>query len=268
MVMANAPTPSSVLAFGGDDDMAVERVTSGAHPASQRQQRRAQAVRARETRANLIGSWVRAEEDAEAALQWTQRTLQDHAARDAMTASLDLWMWPSHGQDGEGNPDGGHSIHETMFDPVARRGQHAAGSAGGHDHDEIAILGESGARSQSPYDAAVHTMPEDDVPSSRQGRGEPALGGGVGVGAWAPQDGGTRVRSVPALEGADDEDVDTGGRGDIEGGSDTGRDWAQGPAVELDRQAGSGPSVPIVRAEPKPGRPRRSKGGARRWRSV
>ena len=104
--------------------------------------------------------------------------------------------------------------------------------------------------------------------SSRQGRGEPALGGGVGVGAWAPQDGGTRVRSVAALEGADDEDVDTGGRGAIEGGSDTGRDWAQGPAVELDRQAGSGPSVPIVRAEPKPGRPRRSKGGARRWRSV
>ena len=61
-----------------------------------------------------------AEEDTEAALRWTERTLQDHAARAAMTASLDLWMWPSDGQDSEGNPGGVHALHDTMFDPVAR----------------------------------------------------------------------------------------------------------------------------------------------------
>ena len=47
----------------------------------------------------------------------------------------------------------------------------------------------------------------------------------------------------------------------------TSLELTKGPAVELDRQAGSGPSVPTARAEPKPGRPRRSKGGARQWRS-
>jgi hypothetical protein len=97
-VIAHAPPPSPVLAFGGDDAMAVERATSEAHPASQRQQRRAQAVRARETRANLVGSWARAEEDAEAAVSWTHRMLQDREARAAMSASLVLWMCPSDGQ--------------------------------------------------------------------------------------------------------------------------------------------------------------------------
>ena len=150
-----------------------------------------------------------------------------------MTASLALWMWPSDGQDSAGNPDGGHGLHETVLSPVARGGLHATGSAGGDDNDDIEIQGASRARSQSPYDAAVHTMQDDDVPSSRQVRGEPALGGGVGVGAWAPQDGGTRVRSVTALEGAADEDVDTGGRGAIEGGSDTGRALLR-PASQTD----------------------------------
>ena len=75
-----------------------------------------------------------------------------------MTASLHLWMWPSNGQGSEGNPDGVHGLHETMFHPVARGELQATGSAIGHDNDEIEILGESRARSQSPYDAAVHTM--------------------------------------------------------------------------------------------------------------
>ena len=200
----NAPTPSSVLAFGGDDAMAVERATSGAHPASQRQQRRAQAVRARETRANLIGSWVRAEEDAEAALWWTQRTLQDHAARDAMTASLDLWMWPSDGQGSEGHPGGVHGLHDTMFDPVARRGLQVAGSAGRADNTVIDILQATRARSHSPCDAAIPPMQEAAVPSSRPVRGESALGGGVEVQAWGPHDGGhgMALDSVPDRAGA------------------------------------------------------------------
>jgi hypothetical protein len=145
-----------------------------------------------------------AEEDTEAAIRWTQRTLQDHAARHAMTASLDLWMWPSDGQDSEGNPDGGPGTHETMSDPVARGDLHANGSAGGDDTHEIEILGDSRARSQSPYDEAVHTMQEADVQSSRPVRGAPALGGGVGVGAWASQDGdhGMAVDSVPDMAGA------------------------------------------------------------------
>ena len=105
--MANAPTPSSVLAFGGDDAMAVADATLGTHPAPQTQQRKARAARAREARANLSASWARAEEDAEAAVSWSHRMLQDRGARAAMTASLDLWMWPSDGQDSEGHPAGG-----------------------------------------------------------------------------------------------------------------------------------------------------------------
>ena len=116
-----------------------------------------------------------------------------------MTASLDLWMCPSDGQASEGNPDGGHGLHETMFASVARRGLHAAGSAGGDDHAEIAIVGASRARSHSPCDAAILTLPETAVPSSRPVRGEPSVGGGVGVGAWGPQDGG---HSVTAMAGA------------------------------------------------------------------
>jgi hypothetical protein len=94
-VMVNAPTPFPVLDSEGDDARVVEDATSGTHPAPQTQQRKAQAVRARAARANLIGSWARAEEDAEAAIRWTQRMLQDREARDAMTASLDLWTSPS-----------------------------------------------------------------------------------------------------------------------------------------------------------------------------
>ena len=100
-----------------------------------------------------------------------------------MMASLDLWMWPSDGQDSEGNPGGGHGLQETMVDPVARGGVQATGYAGGNDTDEIAILGESRARSDSPYDEAIHTMQEADVPSSRPVRVQPALGGCVGLGA-------------------------------------------------------------------------------------
>ena len=111
-------------------------------------------------------------------------------ARAAMTASLDLWTWPSDGRDSQGNPGGVHGLHETMFDPVARGGLQATGSAGGDDNDEIDTLGESSASSERPYDETVYTMQEADVPSSRPVRGEPALGGGVAVEAWAPQDGG------------------------------------------------------------------------------
>ena len=174
----------------GDEVMGVEDATLGTHPASKRQQRNARATRDRETRATSIRSWEMAEQDTEAALRWTQSTLQDHAARDAMTASLDLWMWPSDGQDSEGNPEGGHGLHETMFDHVARGGLQAAGSAGGDDHAEIATLGASRARSHSPCDAAIPTMQEAAVPSSRPVRGEPALGGGLGMGTSGRQDGG------------------------------------------------------------------------------
>ena len=116
-VMANAPTPFPVSDSEGADAMVVESATSGTPPAPKTQHRRAQAARARETQANLIESWVRAEEDAEAAIRWTQRTLQGQTARDAMTASLDLWMSPSDGQDTDGPPHGAHSLHEPM--PVA-----------------------------------------------------------------------------------------------------------------------------------------------------
>ena len=189
-VLANAPTPSPVLAFAGDDAMAVADATLGTHPAPQTQQRKARAARAREARANLSASWARAEEDAEAAVSWSHRMLQDRGARAAMTASLDLWMWPSDGQDSEGHPAGGHGLHETMFDPVARGGLHATGSAGGDGHAEIAIFGGSRARSDGPSDEAIHTMTEADGPGSPPVCVQPAVGGGVGVGAWGPQDGG------------------------------------------------------------------------------
>ena len=184
-VMVNAPTPFPVLDSEGEDARVVEDATSGTQPAPQTQQRKAQAVRARAARANLIGSWARAEEDAEAAVSWSHRMLQDRGARAAMTASLDLWMWPSDGQDSEGHPAGGHGLHETMFDPVARGGLHATGSAGGDGHAEIAIFGGSRARSDGPSDDAIHTMTEADGPSSPPVRVEPAVGGGVGVGAGA-----------------------------------------------------------------------------------
>jgi hypothetical protein len=106
-VMPNASPPFPLMDPAGDDTMVVEDATSGTHPAPQTQQRKAQAVRARAAHANLIASWESAEEDAEAAIRWTQHTLQGQAARDAMTASLDLWMWPSDGQDSEGNPSTG-----------------------------------------------------------------------------------------------------------------------------------------------------------------
>jgi len=201
--------------------MGVEDATSGTRPASRRQQRNARATRDRETRAHSIRSWEMAEEDTEAAIRWTQRTLQDHAARHAMTASLDLWMWPSDGQDSAGTRAGGPGTHETMFDPVARGGLHATGSAGGDDHAEIAILGDSGARSERPYDDAVHTMQEADVPSSRPVRGEPPLGGCVEVGVGALQDGGNGM----ALDSVTDTAVDgVGARSGVGGlGSGQGR---------------------------------------------
>jgi hypothetical protein len=92
----------------------------------------------------------------------------------------------------------------SLVDPVARGGVHATGYDGGDDSDEIAILGKSRARSDSPYDEAIHTMQEADVPSSRPVRSEPALGGGVGVGAWGPQDGGNGMAldSVTDMAGA------------------------------------------------------------------
>ena len=157
----------------GDDVMGVEDATSPAHQASQRQQRRARATRDRATRATSVRSGEMAEEDTEAALRWTKSTLKGHAARDAMTASLDLWMWPSDAPDSAGNPVGGHGPNEPMFDPVARGGVHATGSAGGNDTTEIETMGASTARSERPYDEAVHTMQEADVPSSRTVRGEP-----------------------------------------------------------------------------------------------
>ena len=65
-------------------------------------------------------------------------------------------------------------------------------------------MGESSARCDSPYADAVRPMQAADVQSSRPVRSEPALGGGVGVGAWAPQDGGhgMAVDSVPDMAGA------------------------------------------------------------------
>jgi hypothetical protein len=65
-------------------------------------------------------------------------------------------------------------------------------SAGGDDSDDIAILGEPTPRSHSPYDLAIHTMQEADVPSSSSPtvHSEPALAGGIGVGAWGPPDDG------------------------------------------------------------------------------
>ena len=55
-------------------------------------------------------------------------------------------------------------------------------SAGGGDIDEIVLLGESTTRSQSPFDPAIHTMEEVDVPWARR---EHSQGwrriGGVGV---------------------------------------------------------------------------------------
>ena len=121
-----------------------------------------------------------------------------------MTASLDLWMWPSDGQDSEGHPDGGHGPNETMFDRVARGGVQATGSAGGDDNTEIDTLGASTARSERPYDEAVRPLQGPDVPSLHHVRGEPAVGGGVAVGAWAPHDGGhsLAVDSVPDMAGA------------------------------------------------------------------
>jgi hypothetical protein len=70
----------------------------------------------------------------------------------------------------------------TGLDDVDARGY----SAGGDDSDEIVILGESTNRSQSPYDPAIHTIEEVDVPNSSPVHGEDAVGGVVGVGAWGP----------------------------------------------------------------------------------
>ena len=177
-----------------------------------------------------MGSWARAEEDAEAALQWTQRTLQDHAAPDAMTASLHLWMWPSGAQDSEGNPEGDHRIHETPFHPRAPGGVNATGSAGGTGTREIGILRESSARCDSRYDDAVRPMQAADVQSSRPVRSEPALGGGIGVGAWAPQDGGhgMAVDSVPDMAGAEH-----GTRTALSGSGGSGDGRAGGDAVDV-----------------------------------
>jgi hypothetical protein len=79
-------------------------------------------------------------------------------------------------------------------------------SAGGDDSDEIVVLGESTTRSQSPYDPEIHTMEEVDVPTSSPVHGEPALGGGPGVGSWAPPDDGEGMDldSVTDMEGAGD----------------------------------------------------------------
>ena len=259
--MANAPTPFPVLDSVGADAVVVENATLGTPPAPQTQQRKARAARAREARAHLSASWARAEEDAEAAVSWSHRMLQDRGARAAMTASLDLWMWPSDGQDSEGHPAGGHGLHETMFDPVARGGLHATGSAGGDGHAEIAIFGGSSARSDGPSDEAIHTMTEADGPSSPPVRVEPAVGGGVGVGAWGPQDGGHGMAldscraPLPHEAGDDGTDVEGAVHGrreafggavgtgdgtapvssddDPEGGSDTGRQLL-GPASQHD----------------------------------
>jgi hypothetical protein len=48
--------------------------------------------------------------------------------------------------------------------------------AGGNEHDNIVIMGESRAQSDSPYDEAVHTMQEADVPNSCHAHVESALG--------------------------------------------------------------------------------------------
>jgi hypothetical protein len=79
-------------------------------------------------------------------------------------------------------------------------------SAGGDDSDEIAILGDSTNRSHSPYDPAIHTMEEVDVPNSSAVHGEPALGGGVGVGSWGPptEGEGMELDSVTDIAGAGD----------------------------------------------------------------
>jgi hypothetical protein len=67
-------------------------------------------------------------------------------------------------------------------------------------------MGESNTRSQSPYDPEIHIMEEVEVPTSSPVHGEPALGGGVGVGAWAPPDNGEGMDldSVPDMAGAGD----------------------------------------------------------------
>jgi hypothetical protein len=82
--------------------------------------------------------------------------------------------WSRSVRGGRGPPSGLHDVDARGY------------SAGGDDSDEVVILGESTTRSQSPYDPAIHTMEEVDVPNSSPVHGEPDLRGGVGVGAWAP----------------------------------------------------------------------------------
>ena len=99
------------------------------------------------------------------------------------------------------------SVRGGRGPPSGLDGEDARGySAGGDDSDEVVILGESTTRSESPYDPAIHIMEEVEVPNSSPVHGEPALGGGVGVGAWAPPDNGEGMDldSVTDMAGAGD----------------------------------------------------------------
>jgi hypothetical protein len=110
------------------------------------------------------------------------------------------------GRRGGDSGDGGVSIEVVdRADGGPRRatdgGVDANGCACSSDCHEIAILGESRARSDSPYDEAIHSMQEADVQRLRPVHSEPALGGGLEVGAWGPHDGGNGMAldSVPGV---------------------------------------------------------------------
>ena len=85
------------------------------------------------------------------------------------------------------------------------------------------------ARSDSPYDEAIHTTQEADVPSPRPVRAEPALGGGVGGGTWGLQDSGhcMALHSVTDMAG-----VGAGARSGV-GGLGSGQVRQGGGGVEV-----------------------------------
>ena len=93
------------------------------------------------------------------------------------------------------------SVRGGRGPPSVLDGEEAHGySAGGDDSDEVVILGESTTRSESPYDPAIHTMEEVEMPNSSPVHGEPALSGGVGVGAGAPPDDGEGMELDPMTD--------------------------------------------------------------------